>query len=606
MPTYAESAGKEITTLNITTQNPPPEWAFWQRYILENLYPAAREFVETYTRPDGTLIWRKEWPGMDGSDDGYESFYNFPLYYVLGGPDEIHGLSRTLWESVTRQFTNYGQIHHEFDAHYDWMHHGEAYTNFYFFGLADPFNEKFRERAIRFAGLYLNEDPEDQNYDFEKKLMRSPITGSKGPHFINTAEDWITHRPILANYSLPYPDIPNVESSLAWNDDSKFPYILQTMNDRMMRGDVPLNLTATSLMLNAYMYTGDEKYKQWIEEYAAAWIQRVKKNNGILPDNIGLSGKIGEYMNGKWWGGYYGWQWPHGLFNQLESTLIGGVNAYLVSGDSSYLELPRSVFQLVESQAQIVNNRLMLPHKHGDDGWYDYRPINAKYPIHLWYASRTDNDWERIHRLCNTAEWNKLNYRKGKGDSENPEAWLGFLEGKNPEYPVHILKAGWLETLRRLELVRHDQTTPDEQDVHHWQQRNPVVLEGLVQTMLGAPNHIYHGGVLHCSVRYFDPQRMRPGIPQDTAVLIDKITQDGISLHLVNLHPVESRKIIIQAGAFGEHTITMVRQVQEYPYQFNTINHRYFQVNLAPCAAGRLEITIKRYINQPTYDFPWH
>jgi len=27
---------------------------------------------------------------------------------------------------VTRQFTAYGQVWREFDAYYDWMHHGEA------------------------------------------------------------------------------------------------------------------------------------------------------------------------------------------------------------------------------------------------------------------------------------------------------------------------------------------------------------------------------------------------------------------------------------------------------------------------------------------------
>ena len=46
---------------------------------------AAPKFQERYTRDDGTLIWRDEFPGMDGSDDGYESFYNWPLFYALGG-----------------------------------------------------------------------------------------------------------------------------------------------------------------------------------------------------------------------------------------------------------------------------------------------------------------------------------------------------------------------------------------------------------------------------------------------------------------------------------------------------------------------------------------
>ena len=46
---------------------------------------AAPVYQERYTRPDGTFVWRQEWPGMDGSDDGYESYGNWPLYYCLGG-----------------------------------------------------------------------------------------------------------------------------------------------------------------------------------------------------------------------------------------------------------------------------------------------------------------------------------------------------------------------------------------------------------------------------------------------------------------------------------------------------------------------------------------
>ena len=83
---------------------------------------AAEKFVESYTREDGSFIWRDAWPGMDGSDDGYEAYYNFPLYYALGGPREILDLSTRLWNAVTRQFTEYGQVHREFDAYYYWMH----------------------------------------------------------------------------------------------------------------------------------------------------------------------------------------------------------------------------------------------------------------------------------------------------------------------------------------------------------------------------------------------------------------------------------------------------------------------------------------------------
>jgi len=591
-----------LKTIEINVPTTPPEWALWQRHLLDQLCPAAVEFVRKYTRPDGTLIWRDRWPGMDGSDDGYESFYNFPLYYALGGPEEIHRLSRELWDGVTRQFTEYGQIHNEFDAYYDWMHHGESYTYFYFFGLADPNVRKTRERAQRFAGMYMNEDPDAPNYDPKHKLIRSPINGSRGPRFINSAEDWVTHRPILADYPLPFDDIPNVTDSSAWIAVERGPFILESLNSRMMRADVPLNLTATSLILNAYMYTGEPKYKQWIEDYVGAWMEKTRNNDGILPDNVGPNGKIGETMDGKWWGGYYGWRWPHGLFNQVEATLIGASNAYLLTGDAKYLELPRSVLELVRSQARVEKGHVVVPHRHGDEGWYDYRPIKPAHLVYLWYISQDDRDYRLMEALTDVSGFDTLRYEKRKGDWENPGSWLGFIEGRNPDYPVEILKVTYAECLRRLERIRNDRTTPAEQDVHHWQRFNPVVLEGLVQTMLGAPNHVYHGGLLHCRVFYFDSERKRPGLPPGVAALVDKVAPDEVSLHLVNLEASRARSVIIQAGAFGEHQFTSVR----HNNQTIPICRKFFQVHLRPGAGARMDIGMKRFAHRPAYGFPWH
>ena len=306
---------KDLEHIELNQAGIAPTWALWERKLLEDLYPAALEFVAKYTLPDGTIRWRDEWPGMDGSDDGYESFYNFSLYSALGGPMQLDSLARFLWEGVTRQFTNYGQIHNEFDAGYDWMHHGESYTYFYFFGLTNPLDPVMRERAIRFAKLYM--DPAFGNYDPKHKLIRSPLNGSKGPRMVNPAEDWVTHRPILAHYLLPYEDIPGVDSSDVWNDDSRFPILLEAMNERMMKGDVPLNLAATSLMANAYMYTGDTLYSNWVTDYVSVWMQRVRDHQGFLPDNVGLDGKVGSHTGGRKWGGYYGWRWPHGPGHSL-------------------------------------------------------------------------------------------------------------------------------------------------------------------------------------------------------------------------------------------------------------------------------------------------
>jgi len=593
--------GATPPTLDLTDTAPAPEWAIWQRRALAEMYPAVTEFVQRYARPDGTIVWRDKWPGMDGSDDGYESFYNFPLYHALGGPSELYPLSVKLWEGVTRQFTRYGQVHNEFDGYYDWMHHGESYVNFYFFGLSDPHHPAMRARAFKFAGLYLNEDPTASNFDFRHRIIRSPLNGSRGPRFDTTVEDWSTHRDDLAPYPLPYEDIPGITSGRDWLDDEKVQSIITTMNRRMMRGDVPLNLSATSLVLNAHMHQARAKYRRWIIHYVNAWRARVRRNGGILPDNVGLSGKIGENMDGKWWGGYYGWKWPHGLFNQVEGTMIGAANALTLTGDYSFLDLPRGVIEMVRREGRIEDGRFVVPHRHDERGWYNFQPLQASYLIHLWYLSQDPKDYARIEAMTSTAGWTRLNYRKAKGDFGHEGPWLRFLEGKYPDYPVDILKAGLQETARRMDQVRADRTPVDQQDVHHWQQRNPVVLEGLVQTMLGGPNHIYHGGLLHVRLRYFDPQARRAGLPPDVAALVHKISPEGCVVTLANLSQTEAREVVVQSGAFGEHQFTRV----EHHGVSQRVFAKHLRFRLSPGAVSTVELGMKRYANSPTYIPPW-
>lgn len=580
-----------------------PQWALLERRLFEQMSLAAVRFVERYTRPDGTLVWREEWPGMDGSDDGYESFGNFPLFYALGGHEEVHRLARRQWEAVTLQFTGYGQVYREFDAYYDWMHHGESSLYIYFFGLADPTVTRDRTRTVRFARMYTGDDPEAPNYDRERRLIRSPITGSRGPRFVNSALDWVTHRPILAHYPPPFEDIPGVTGPLCdWNDDRIFEAVLQRLNDRMMRGDVPLNLTATSLVTSAYLYTGEESFRTWVLEYTDAWRQRAEANGGIMPDNVGPNGIIGECMDGKWWGGYYGWRWPHGSFTILEPTLIAAANCLLLTGDATWLDLPRSQLDRLAELGERRGERLFVPHRHGDSGWYDYRPCDPRLLIQLWCYSLADEDWARLLAIGPPEEWSGVSGARGKGDQEHSGAWARYVRGDFPDYPEAILRANEAEMLRRLEAIRHDDGDPETWDVHHWQQLNPVGTEALVQLTLGGPQVIYHGGLLHCAVRYFDARARRAGLPPDVAALVESVGPDGVTVTLVNTHALDERELFVQAGAFAEHEFTTVAADEGEPAP---LCGRHFRVRLAPSGALKLRLTMRRYAHRPTYDRPW-
>jgi hypothetical protein len=576
----------------------------------------ARDFVRRYTRPDGTLVWRETWLGMDGSDDAYESFFNFPLLASLNGDLELDALARAEWEAITRQFTAYGQIYREYDAYYDWMHHGESSLLLYYFGLNDPHDLRFRARSQRFAAMYMGEDPDVPNYDPLHRLIRSPITGSKGPRFENSAEDWVTHRDVLANYPSPFHDVPGVPEggNANWNDDTIFGEILTRMNARMMRGDVPLNLTATSLIVNAFCYTQEERYRQWILDYLEAWERRADQNGGLLPDNVGLQGQVGEYMEGKWYGGYYGWRWPHGFMSLIEPATISAANALLLTGDFSRLNLPRRQLDLVYAQGREIEGNFCIPHRHAEQGWYDFRPLHqgihsdvppgADYPIYLWYLSMQEEDRERVERWRGKNRWTGLRPGRGKGDNIHAANWYAFMQGDAPDYPTAILQTNLAEVTRRSRAMLEDTTDPETWDIHHWQDLNPVVCEGLVQLMLGAPNTIYHGGLLHSRLRYFDPERRRPGVPPDTAVCVHKITEDSITLEIINLHPMQTRTLLIQGGAFGEHTFTGATWGVAGGNLYESLSDNWVCVEVAPGCGGTLHLTQKRFTNLPTYAHP--
>src|SRR5258706_6569303 len=222
--------------------------------------------------------------------------------------------------------------------------------------------------------MYPGDDPDAPNWDAARRMMRSPITGSKGPRLENSWDDWSTHRAILAAYPAPFEDIPGVSGPIAdWNDDTIYAEILRLLNQRQMRGDVPLNLTATSLVTHAFLYTGDQRLRSWVLDYLEAWAERIAANGGICPDNIGPSGQIGELMGGKWWGGYYGWRWPHGFMTIIQPLTVAAMNAVLLTGDMRYLDIPRGQIDRVLERGRVVNARLPLPNRPLDAGWAKFR-----------------------------------------------------------------------------------------------------------------------------------------------------------------------------------------------------------------------------------------
>ncbi len=176
--------------------------------------------------------------------------------------------------------------------------------------------------------------------------------------------------------------------------------------------------------------------------------------------------------------------------------------------------------------------------------------------------------------------------------------------------------------LHRLDKIRADETDLAANHIHHWQEANPVTTEALVQLTLGVPQHLYYGGLLHARVRYFDAARLRPGLPSDVAALVTGERLAEPTITLVNLSLVEERRVLVQAGGFGEHAFTWLgwnERTSIYPGAHNAygpsavttversmeVEARVVEVVLPPGTTIEVVARMQRHVHAPTALAPW-
>lgn len=585
---FTGTVAAQEKVLRVTTPMSPPAWALLEREVLNASSDACKEFYRRYFDDRGWLLCVERWGGDDGPDDAIENCNDWPILHALGGADEVRKMYLKAWEGHLRQYTlaktthvpfaKDGMYYKEFPVMFDWLHNAEGLTVFQMQGLSDPHDPRFLQRARRFAGFYLNEDPGAPNYDPKHKIIRSMFNGSRGPLLRKaTALDWagdpieVKDRFKLAHGERGYDEM------LAHFKD---------YNDIV--GDHPQNLMATSLALTAFMGTGEAKYKDWILEYVGAWRQRILDNNGIVPTNVGLDGVIGSAAGGKWYGGVYGWGFTVTVpqtgepahRNNHHLGLTGFGNAYLLTGDDRWLDPWRQMIDKVNAQGKMTDGGMTYPHMYGDKGWYHFTRDKYRHGAEeIWYWSMADADLRRL-----------------------PEGgWAAFLKGKNPAFPEQALRQDLEAIRRKVAGMRADTTTPDTRLADDPMKFNPATVANLVRLATGGLHHGNRTLVLHTRLRYFDPEGRRPGLPADVAALVEGMTADETVVTLVNISPVHARRVILQAGSYGEHQFTTAVAGAATL----AVNGRHLEVMLAPGAGARLTLGTKRYAHPPTLAWPW-
>ena len=91
----------------------PPTWALLERQLIDKMNAAGPEVLQKYTRADGTLLWptNPDFQSIDGLDDAYESFHNWPLFYMLGGDAQFLVDADTEFDVITNDMARYDTGH---------------------------------------------------------------------------------------------------------------------------------------------------------------------------------------------------------------------------------------------------------------------------------------------------------------------------------------------------------------------------------------------------------------------------------------------------------------------------------------------------------------
>ena len=445
-----------MISVKATELSAPPAWALTERNLISLMEEAAPMLLKKYAEPGGALYF------ADDLDDLYERIYNWGLFYAIGADERLLEMALLCWNASTRitsdeivhrthpRFSQ--QVHKEYynlasPGAAEWHHLGEGNMAFYDFGVASPTISENVRRAKQFAAIHIGEDPQAPNYDAEHKIFRSPVQTSRGPCVhpdLHQVKAWLAGRigedpsKAMGMRSTLYPVVKELESNW-YEHPQRRDEIAKLFEQIVLSGDVAHSLGSTALVTNAYLYTGDDKYKRWVLEYTEAWMDRIKANNGIIPDNVGLTGKIGEYRQGQWWGGLYGWHsyWAGDIM--FNSIIVGAECALLLTGDFSYLELLRSQIKvLLDNAVTRDDGQLLVATRYGPDGWEAYEPMRMKDLAHLYHASMDPQDYELITRVRSgdvERDWNHVMFEAEKNDGNTEYGRFQYYDGKNPDWP---------------------------------------------------------------------------------------------------------------------------------------------------------------------------
>ena len=198
-------------------------------------------------------------------------------------------------------------------------------------------------------------------------------------------------------------------------------------------------------------------------DYLQAWEERCAANGGIMPDNIGPEGNHWR-VNGRQ---VVGRVLRLALAARSAQYRRAGPSGWqlrlLLTGDDSHLDLARSQLDMLWELRREEDGLVKVPARHGDQGWFDFRPPDPYLYIHLYYLSQSERDLARLDAAFpDRAAFAGLppDWGAAKAGICPPTAWFAFIEGKNPGYVNQVIDSTYSSICHSLNRLENDDSDP--------------------------------------------------------------------------------------------------------------------------------------------------
>jgi hypothetical protein len=529
-----------------------PQWASLELAAFVETEKALSTFFKCFVKTGGaTVVSEKVHHG--NIDDIIEGFFKWDKFILLAGSDKLRKQYIDVWKyhwqlGLRKEFFKDGFYIKGYDAE----HAGELFPMLWACLELSPSDP---------ALIKVNKAFSD--------LMLQPAWFHPQRHLFRYT--WIRSRPI---------DEP-------WREKWLVP----------RSGESAINPVYSGGVFLAYLVSKENKYRKWVLDYAGAWNQAAKVNQGVFPFHIDTaSGKFGPDGDGRWWKGgkgdesfdfeKYGMVVASRGWRSLPAAAV-----LLDQGNSAHAAGLVSTVKAIFANS--VDGLPAVGYAKSKGGWYRDKKT---WPHHIpaLLSKAYELSWDPA--LLKLIQNYPIDNPKVRWLEKNIATWC-LLTYSGKVKPDH-LRARFKQLIgsaRRRSKKAQDLKDPESGDD----------ITAVSMTFFGGFDYVdgsswaghngRNGGPNLGPVGYFAKSGRR-GLPPGIAAAVVSSKKTEVELLICNSNPRKTA-LVVTGGYYGQHRIeTLILN----PDALHKVISAKVVLDLAPLSVARIVLKLSRHTENPS------